>query len=63
MQKITSQAVVAALMVAAGPASAGGGSVHAGAAISVPVDSPWALGALTVLLTVVVARAIKNRKD
>jgi len=61
MQKITPIAVVSALMAATGPA--GAAVMHAGAPISVPVDSPWALGALTVLLTVVVARAIKNRKD
>lgn len=37
--------------------------MHAGAAISVPVDSPWAMGALATLITVVVARALYKRKD
>lgn len=62
MQRIKHISIASALMVVAGPASAGA-VMHAGAPVSVPVDSPWALGALAALVTVVAARAIKKRKD
>ncbi len=41
------------------PASAA--IMHAFSAVSVPVDSPWALGALGALVAVVVARVLRKR--
>ena len=35
--------------------------VHAGAPISVPVDSPIALGALATLIALIVARSFKKK--
>lgn len=49
-----------ALFVVAQQASAA--VVHAGAPVSVPVDSPFALGSLAVLVSVVAARALAKRK-
>lgn len=50
----------AALSVVAQQASAA--VMHAGAPVSVPVDSPFALASLAVLVSVVAARAIAKRK-
>jgi len=62
MQMIKYFTLPAALLVASGEAAA---IMHAGAPVQMPVpaDAPWALGALGVLVSVVVARAIRNRKD
>lgn len=42
-------------------ASAGGGWGWQPAAV--PIDSPWALGGLSLLLAIVGLRMIRNRKD
>jgi len=50
---------VPVLVLGAGPASAA--IMHAFSAVSVPVDAPWALGALGALVAIVVARAMRKR--
>lgn len=60
MNKLTTGSTLAAIgMAASGAAHA---QVHAAALVqSVPVDSPWALASLAVVLAVVVARVLKKR--
>lgn len=59
----TKQTLIAAATMAMLVPVANGAAVHAGAPISVPVDSPLALGALATFVTIVVARALHKSKD
>jgi hypothetical protein len=61
MQAFKQISIASVLMVMAGP-NALAAVMHAGAPVSVPVDSPWALGSLVMLISVVFARAINKRK-
>ena len=61
MQAVKQISIASALMVMAG-SDALAAVMHAGAPVSVPVDSPWALGSLAMLISVVAARAINKRK-
>ena len=61
--KNTQQLLLAAAIVAVMVPVANGAAMHAGAPVSVPVDSPLALGALATFLAIVVARALHKFKD
>jgi hypothetical protein len=61
MQAFRQLSIASVLMVMAGP-DALAAVMHAGAPVSVPSDSPWALASLAMLISVVAARAINKRK-
>lgn len=61
--KIVQQLFIAAATTAVMIPVANGAMVHAGAPISVPVDSPVALGTLAIFIAIVVARALHKFKD
>lgn len=61
--KMVQQLFIAATTTAVMIPVANGAVMHAGAPISVPVDSPLALGTLAVFIAIVVARALHKFKD
>ena len=61
--KKAQQFLIAAATIAVMIPVAHGAVVHAGAPVTVPVDSPLALGALGTFIIIVVARAIHKFKD
>ena len=61
--KKAQQFFIAAATIAVMTPLANGAAMHAGAPVSVPVDSPLALGALATFIAIVVARALHKFKD
>jgi hypothetical protein len=59
----TDLALATALMTVAGSASAGVGWQAVAQSQSIPVDSPWALGGLSVLVAVIAVRVIHKFRD